>query len=151
MIHLYDRATMVHALTLDLDPQLHRLLSDRIGALGEELTDYTEYLIVEPGDTEADIVRNVGFSPLVEPIDGVRYGESGFHPWWDWLTDHGGWFEMIVTFGSTFASILLIKDAKGVDSALLALCRRYSNHGSDRSRRDDCRAKPRRNAGNPKT
>ena len=77
MLHLYDRATMAHALTLDLDPQLHRLLAERIAALGEELIDCTEYLIVELGDTEADIVRHIGFSPLVEPIDGARFGEPG--------------------------------------------------------------------------
>lgn len=125
MLHLYNRATMAHALTLDLDPTLHRLLTERIAALGEELIDYTEYLIIEPSDTEADIVRHIGFSPLVEPIDGHRYGESGFQPYWDWLADHGGWFELIVTFGSTFAYVLLIADDERGPAELLALCRTY--------------------------
>jgi len=126
MLHLYDRATMVHALTLDLYPPLLRLLKDRIGALGEALIDWTEYLVVESGDTEADIIRHVGFSPLVEPIDGRRFGEPGFHPHWDWLTDQNGWFEMIVTFGSTFAYVLLIQDSEGVPSDITTLCRTYA-------------------------
>ena len=45
-----------------------RVLADRVAALRTEfgdLTDHTEFLVVEPGDTEADIVRHVGFSPLV--------------------------------------------------------------------------------------
>lgn len=126
MLHLYDRATMAHALTCDLEPQLHRLLTDRITALGEDLIDWTEYLVVEPGDTETDIVRHVGFSPLIEPFDGIRYGEPGFHPGgWDWLVDHGGWYEMSASFGSTFAYILLIQDTDGVLPKLRRLCRRY--------------------------
>jgi hypothetical protein len=126
MLHLYNRATMAYALTLNLHPQLHVLLSRRIAALGEELIDWTEYLIIQPGDTEADIVRHVGFSPLVAPIDGARFGGAGFHPHWDYLADVGGWFELIETFGSTFAYVLLIQNAEGVPRDLLALCRRYT-------------------------
>lgn len=126
MLHLYDRATMAHALSLDLDPTLLRLLKDRIGALGEDLVDWTEYLVVEPGDTEADIIRHVGFSPLAEPIDGKRFGVPGFYPHWDWLTNHGGWFELSVSFGSTFAYVLFIEEADQVPTDLLDLCRHYS-------------------------
>ena len=133
MLHLYDRATMAHALSLDLDPRLHDLLAERIAALATpngDLTDSTEYLIVEPGDTEADIARHVGFSPLIEPFDGIRFGEPGFHPGgWDRLVDHGGWFELVVTFGSTFAYVLLIQDADGVIPDLRQLCRRFAASG----------------------
>lgn len=108
MLHFYDRATMALALTLDLEPRLHTLLEDRVGKLSEDLRDYTEILIVEAGDTEEDVLRAIGFSPLMEPIDGTRFGEPGFQPGWDWLKEHDGWFEMIVTFGSTFAYVLLI-------------------------------------------
>ncbi len=129
MLHLYDRASMAHALTLELDTELKRLLAERIAALsaGEhDLTDWTEYIVVEPGDTEADIVRVAGFSPLVEPIEGARYEGAGFHAYWDWLVEHDGWFEMIVTFGSTFAYVLLIANADEVVPDLLRLCRQYS-------------------------
>jgi len=126
MLHLYDRATMAHALTLDLEPRLHALLSERIAALSDDLIDYTEYLVVEPGDTEADIIRHVGFSPLIEPIDGIRFGQSGFRPHWDLMVDRGGWFELIETFGSAFAYVLLIQDAEGVVSEIRQLCLRYA-------------------------
>lgn len=127
MLPLYDRSAVAHALTCDLEPQLHRLLKDRITALGEDLNDWTEYLVVEPGDAEADIVQHVGFSPLIEPFDGIRYGEAGFHPGgWDWLVDHGVWYEMSVSFGSTFAYVLLIKKADGVIADLLQLCAQYA-------------------------
>ena len=123
MQHFYDRATMAHALTLNLDPRLHRLLSERIGALGDDLIDWTEYLVVEPGDSEDGIVCHIGISPLVDPMDGVRFGDPAFQPHWAWLSDHGGWFEMIFTFGSTFAYVLFIQDADGVNPSLRRLCR----------------------------
>lgn len=130
MIHLHDRAGMARALTLDLDRALRALLKahiDHLTAGEHDLTDWTEFLIVQPGDSEADIVRHVGFSPLVEPIDGHRFPDPAFQPHWDWLARHGGgWFEMICTFGSTFAYVLLIQDAEGVPLDMLALCHRYA-------------------------
>lgn len=125
MLHLYDRATIRRALSLDLDPRLHALMERKVAAWDGELLDYTEFLVVEPGDTEADIVRHIGLSPLVEPIDGIRFGRPGFHPHWDYLTTHPGWHEMIFTFGSAFAYILLIADRPGTLPELLALCRTY--------------------------
>jgi hypothetical protein len=125
-----DRASMGHLLSLDLDAQLLQLLRTRFASLVTEhgdLTEWTELLIVEPGDRESDVVREVGFSPLVEPIEGARYGSTGFHPFWDHLRDHGcGWYELTITFGSTFAYVLFIQDAEGTDPDLLALCRGYA-------------------------
>ena len=128
MITIYDRASMARVLTLDLDPQLRSLLDRRFASLvtaDGDLTNWTEWLIIEPGDREADIVREVGFSPLVEPIDGARFGSKGFHAFWDHLTKRDGWFELTISFGSTFAYVLLIEDAPGVPDDLLALCREY--------------------------
>lgn len=127
MLHFFDRAGFADALTLDFDPQLKQLLTERITALTTDLMDYTEYVIVEPGDTEADIVRHIGLSPLIDPIDGIRFGESGFHPGWDWLANHDGWFEIIFTFGSSFAYVVLIEDADGADPELRRLCHTYSS------------------------
>jgi hypothetical protein len=130
MLYLPNQASFAHALTMGLAPDLHRLLAERIAALVTpfgDLTDYTEFLIVQPGDSEDDIVLHIGFSPLLEPFDGIRLGEPGFHPGgWDRLTDHGGWFEMIVTFGSTFAYVILIEDVDGVIPELRQLCRQYA-------------------------
>lgn len=129
MYHFYDRASFAHALTLDLAPPLEALLTAKIASLAtdeHDLTDWTEFLVIEPGDTEDNIIRHVGFSPLVEPIDNARFGEPGFHPFWDHLATRAEWYEMIVTFGSTFAYVLLIEDADGVLPELRALCRCYA-------------------------
>lgn len=126
MHHIYDLASMAYAPTKPLDPALERLLRSRIQRLDPELVAYTEYLLIEPGDTEEDIIRCVGFSPLVEPIDCVRFGEIAFHPFWDWLAYRDGWYEMIVTFGSTFAYHLLVCDVEGTLTELRSMCRTYA-------------------------
>lgn len=125
MLLIEDRATMARALTLDLDLRLIAILRRRIDDM-DHLLDDTELLIVVAGDGECDIVREVGFSPLVEPVDGIRFGAPGFDPFWDYLVDHGGWFELSVSFGSTFGYCLLIQDDNGVIPDLLTLCRRYA-------------------------
>ena len=126
MIAIHDRADMAQGLALELDTQLRAILTDSITALTEDLIDATSIIVVQPGDTEADLIREAGFSPLVEPFDGARFGTPGFHPWWDWLQDHGGVFEMIVTFGGTYACTLLIRDADGTLPELLDLCRAHA-------------------------
>lgn len=129
MLHLYDRATMAHALTLDLNPELHRLLTERIASLRTDeydLTDDTEFIVIQHGDSEDDLIRHVGFTPLTEPIDGIRFGSPDFHPFWDWLIGHPGWWEMSVSFGGTFAYILFMQNAAETDPALAALCEHYT-------------------------
>lgn len=126
MMHFYNRADFRRALTLDLDPSLHTLLSARINALTDDLIDYTEFLVVQAGDTEADIVRHVGLSPLIDPIDGFRYGQTGFEPGWDWLAEHDGWYEMLITFGGAFAYILLIEQVAPARDDLQKLCVEYA-------------------------
>ena len=126
MLHFYDRAGFARALTLDLDANLHRLLADRIGALTEDLIDCTEYLVVQPGDTEVDIIHCIGLSPLIEPMDGIRFGEPGFRPHWDYLAAQDGWYELIFTFGSDFAYILFIHKEDQAADPLQRLCHAYS-------------------------
>lgn len=121
MMHLYDRATMAHALTTDIEPELHSLLQSHFSRLGE-LIDYTEFLVIQPGDTEADLLGLIGQTPTVEPIEGCRYGEPGFFEHWTSLVKSGGWYEMTLTFGAEFAYVLLIQNAPGVPSDLLRLC-----------------------------
>lgn len=120
MITIYNRADVarVH------EPRLRSIIEYRINALGD-LMDWTEILVVEPGDSEADIIREAGFSPLLEPIDGIRFGGEGFRPFWDHLTDCGGWFELSVSFGSSFAYILFIADAEDLPPGLCHLCNTY--------------------------
>ena len=127
----YDNRTAIEAAaTLNHDPRLHRLLVDRVDLYREAgLLDLTHILVIEPGDNEQAIVDVIGFSPLVNPLDGKRYGSADFHPHWEGpIWRHDGWFELIVTVGNDgFAFILLIADADGVLPELLDLCRTHAS------------------------
>ncbi|TPG13198.1 hypothetical protein [Sphingomonas oligophenolica] len=125
MNYIFDLASLQRLIALDIDPRLSLLLAARreIVAAG-----HTEYLIIQPGDMEADVVRHVGFSPLVNPLDGARYPDAAFHPHWDWLADLGGWFELIQTFGSSFAYVLLIQNAHGTEPEFLNMCRQHATN-----------------------
>ncbi len=133
MISLIDGASIADASTLPLEPRLAALIAARIAKLDTpygNLGDLTHILVIEPGDTEANIVEAVGLSPLVNPIDGVRFGDAGFQPWWDWLQRHDGWFELVVCVGdSGFAFVLFI--AEDADPELLTLCRTFARRARE--------------------
>jgi hypothetical protein len=129
MLTAYDRASLAHLMSLDLDPQLRQLLERRLAALITpygDLADQTEWLILQAGEGANDIEREVAFSPLIEPTDGPRYGTAGFRPFWTHLAREDGHFVMTQTFGSAFAYILIIPDRDDIDPDLLALCREYT-------------------------
>ncbi len=110
------------------DPQLKNLLSDRVRDWTKlRLLDFTHLVIIEVGDTGSSITDALGFSPLVNPLDGKRYGAEGFAFPFDYIEDHGGWFELISTVGNDgFAFVLFVRDREGVDPELLAMCRTHA-------------------------
>jgi hypothetical protein len=121
MILIHDRASAARALALPLPPPMLAALVAEIALLtsGEhDLTDWTDILLVEPGDDEAAVAAAAGFSPVVGPLSGLRHGQPGFEPGWDWLSRHDGYGRLVFTMGSTHATILLIPD--DADPALLA-------------------------------
>lgn len=120
-----NRAAIETALYQPLDPRLHRLLTERVELYrAAGVLDLTHVLVIEPGDTEQAIIDAIGMSPLVNPIDCIRYGAAGFQPYWDGpVCRHDGWYELVITVGdSGFAFILLIANAEGVLPELLDLC-----------------------------
>lgn len=121
MLSLPDAAAIEAALNQPLDSDLHAVLLERFDQITTQLLgDLTHIVVIQPGDTEADIIDVCGWSPLVHPIDGTRYGDRDFQPYWAWLRDLGGWYELIQPVGNEgFAYILLIE--KG-DTAFSAMC-----------------------------
>jgi hypothetical protein len=127
MLSLHDMPSMLAALDLPLDPTLHRLLADRIhDTIACGLGDMTHIIVVEPGDREADFLREAAFSPFWNPTLPLRYGEVGFEPPWDWAGKHDGWFEWIKTVGNSgFAFIVLVPDREEIDPTLAAMCKEF--------------------------
>ena len=110
------------------DPQLENLLYDRVQdwtALA--LLDLTHLVIIEVGDTDDSIIEELGFSPLLNSLDGKRFGTDDFVFPFDYIEDHRGWFELFVTVGNDgFAFHLFVRDREGVDPELLAMCRTHT-------------------------
>jgi hypothetical protein len=124
MLSIYDAASAAAALAQPLDSALRKFVTDRLhDAETTGLADLTHILVITPGTTERMIQEEIGWSPLVHPVDGVRFGTEGFLPYWSWLEGLGGWFELIHSVGNNFAYILLIADEEGVLPDLLQLCR----------------------------
>ena len=126
MLSFADPASIVAAPThAPNDAVLQRLLADRVHDwAATDLLELTHLLIVGPGDSEDDIVREVAFSPLISSIDRIPYGSPGFQPPFDWIEAHPGWFELIQTVGNDgFAFVLFVEDAPGTAPELLAMCR----------------------------
>lgn len=113
-----------------LDPQLRALLAARARQLeddAEELGDLAHFHAVEPGDGPADAAAALGFAPDVNLVDGSRQGDADFSPSWEWVEDHGGWFELaFVLTDNGFGHVLLVPDRPDTDPRLLALCRDHA-------------------------
>ena len=120
MLNLPDRNSQIAVLDQPLEANLKRLLSGRVrdaAILG--LADLTHIVVIEPGDSEADIDDAIGFSPLASRIDGIRH-----QPDWDWIEKHEGYWELVYTVSNDgFAFLVLVQDVPGVLPDLLALCR----------------------------
>lgn len=117
MLSLIDPAAMIAALPT-LDPLPRRRVQD---ILDSQLADMTHILIIGPDDTEADVIAEIGFSPL--ELERLRFSDSGLEPAWDVLHDHGGWFEMVFCVGNDgFAFVLLVEDCEP-KTLFVALCR----------------------------
>jgi hypothetical protein len=126
MLNLPDRASQLAVLDQPLNPELHALIKGRVqDALKLGLADLTHIVVVEPYDTEDDLIEALGFSPLASRLEGIP-----LQPDWDWLESHSGWFELVYTVSNDgFAFLVLVQDAPGVLPDLLALCRAAAPDG----------------------
>lgn len=120
MLNLPHRDSQLAVFDQPLEPSLKRLLQGRVrDAASLGLAGLTHIVIIESGDSEADIIEAIGFSPLVSRLDGVRH-----QPDWDWIEKHEDYFELVYTVGGAgFAFLVFVQDAPGVLPELLALCR----------------------------
>ena len=125
----FDNAKAIaRAPRLMTDPKLKNLLTDRVQDwTARGLLDLTHLVIIEVGDTDVSIIEELAFSPLINPLDGLPHGMESFVLPFDYLEDHGGWFELISTVGNDgFAFVLFVRDREGVDPELLAMCRTHT-------------------------
>lgn len=128
MLSLFDTPSLERALALPLDRKLRQLLNDsvaHINGLDVDVRETTYYLVVPAGCSAADIEDELGWSPLINPLDGSVFGSDDFQPYHDFLADQGGWFQLIYSAGNDAAFVIFVQDDERTDASLLAMCRRY--------------------------
>jgi hypothetical protein len=131
MISIHDGAAMQRALSGQLDPELQSILLTRLALLAEfadwDLGELAHFYIVEVGDNIEAIERELGFSPMVNFVDGARYPDPSFTPSWEHLVARGIWYDFVFALSdSGFGIILLVPERDGIEPALLELCRAFA-------------------------
>ncbi len=135
MLSLYDTVSMDFALSCPLDPFLKQLLLKRLDMLSEysdfDLSELAHFVIVEPGDTMTTIEVELGFSPLVNFVDGAKYGDADFTPSWEWMIAHGPWFESVFARSDSGVGIcLMVPNRPDVEPKLLELFQTFAILGA---------------------
>lgn len=130
MLSYIDAAAIAAAPTnAPVDDRLRRLLAERVHDwAATDLLELTFLLIVEAGDTEQDLLKAAGYSPLRNPTIGKRFREEGFVPSFDWLQLHGSHVEIIETISNDGAAVVVFVElSEQTDPELRALCDTYAD------------------------
>jgi len=113
------------------DPVMRDFLAKRITAIAPDWVPYTwdmfgQFLVLEAGE-DPRIVESAGCTRLVsaDSLGPARLGDDNFVPVWDWVDDHGSFYEvgLVIADAGDFQAILIPKTS-GTSPALLQLCKR---------------------------
>lgn len=114
-----------------VDEKLKRLLRRR----GHQLVDpdhpdiapFARFLVVEPDDERFAVETWLGSTIASAADDDSHSEDASFDAAWEWIADHGGWFELVfVLTDDGYAHVVFVADQDGVDRRLLDLCRAHS-------------------------
>lgn len=127
MRELRTTASMEAALQSDIDPAIRDLIAKRMVQLGQnvvgDLGNVVHFIIVEPGDHMSVIDKAVGFSLLVNLVDGTTLGDPYFVPSFEWIEDHQSFFELVYLLTDDgFGTIVLVHDHPGIEFDIHMLC-----------------------------
>jgi hypothetical protein len=114
------------------DPALQRFLTLRFQQLasdGYNVIDIARFHVVQSGENIDAIEDQLGFPVMINMVDGMHYGHIDFEPSWEYIADHGTFYECVyVLDDSGFGHVLLVEDCDGVDADLRALCGEYCSN-----------------------
>ena len=118
MLSLKDRDAVTAALTdPTLDPTLRALIGLRVWQVDtdrrEPLSDVLQIVVVQPGDTSEAIHEAVGY-----PITWDQAEQPGF----EWMNDHGSWFELAYVLTDEFGMLVFVADHPDTNFVLRFNC-----------------------------
>ena len=132
MLSLRTASAMQVAASTYPDPQFRDLLALRLAQLnsddGTDLAELVHIIVFDVGDGLEALEAELGFSPLRNDTDGTVYGQPDFTPSWEWIANHGGWFELVYVFTDWGnGAIVYVRHADGVEPSLIDLCAASAN------------------------
>ena len=117
MLNITSSAAMTRVLASPIDDHLRRLLALRQQQLSGygDLGELAHFVVAEgPNDNIAAIEAAAGYPIMTAPS-------------FEWVADHGGWFEAVTILSDDgFGIALFVPDTEGIDPPLIALCREHA-------------------------
>lgn len=116
MLSLTDRDAVTAALTdPTLDPVLRALIGLRVWQIDTDrnhsLSDVLQIVVVHPGDPPETILEAIGFPIILDEAD---------QPGFDWVEDHGSWFELAYVLTDEASMLVFLPDHPDTDPSLRA-------------------------------
>lgn len=109
---------------------ISELVRLRINDLGGEAFDTQAigyFVVVEATDTIESIHAQVGFNILHNRFTGIRFDATGFTPSFEFIEEFPSCFDMVfVLDDSGFGVELFVPKEEGIDTDLLAVCRKFA-------------------------
>lgn len=118
MLSITDRDAVTAALTdPTLDPALRALIGLRVWQVDTDrhrpLGEILQIIVVQPGDCPEVIHNAVGFPVTWDQAD---------QPGWEWMNDHGSWFELAYVLTDDFGMLVFIADHPDTNHTLRFNC-----------------------------
>jgi hypothetical protein len=126
MVLIDSSDALARALTLPLDLQIASLLLERLRQLGEDFGEHCRFVVFQPGDRPCWMEQALGFSIFENAGSGTRHGDAGYSPGFEWVEDHGSFFELAFQFTDDFTHVVIVENAPGVNREVLDFCRAYA-------------------------
>lgn len=113
------------------DAYIRALLDQRFQEITIEGYTYEElglFVLVEPGDTVADIEQASGAWITAGLFGDSRYGDPDFAPCFEFLERHvGHCFELVEIMNDAgYGVIVIIPEVDGIDEELMRFCHQYA-------------------------
>ena len=114
------------------DTHLRQLIEQRIRGIEEccpwDAEELGPFIIVEAGDTPADLESVMGFSILKSLFDDSHFGDDDFAPSFEFAESIGDdLFELVyIVNDSGYGFDIFIPNHLGIDPILLAFCETYA-------------------------
>lgn len=114
------------------DRHLRQLINQRIKEIGEtcpwDADELGPFIVVEAGDTAADLETVMGFSILEGIFDQSRFGDDGFAPSFEFAEIIGeDLYELVYVINDGgYGYDIFIRNRPSIDPALLSFCQTYA-------------------------